>query len=239
MFDESTCELSPQHEAATGTSVLCSHVYWTYRSSEGVAEEHVLQKAWQRNTCSDLRMHCSLYLGGSGSSGQAKVLVNNGVSTILAGAANPPPARQRVFEALLAKFKKILEPLMQKCEDAFLKNLQLNNVVERSEWKERQHSAPEEPSLAWATWAPGEQIEKKSGDGFQPGPKDHGCLAHTVEPQRTEKDALVLQQPAAALSTDLLPRFVAIYHPNEFKLLEPRQRTAYYEHHFAEDEPLV
>ena len=34
MFDESTFDLSLQHEAATSTSVLCSRGYWTYRSAE-------------------------------------------------------------------------------------------------------------------------------------------------------------------------------------------------------------
>ena len=44
---------------------------------------------------------------------------------------------------------------------------------------------------------------------------------------------------AAALSADSLPRFVSIYHPNEFKFLGPRQSTAYYEHRFAQDDSLV
>ena len=43
MFDESTFDLSLQHEAATSTSVLCSHGYWTYRSADGVAEEHIFR----------------------------------------------------------------------------------------------------------------------------------------------------------------------------------------------------
>ena len=73
----------------------------------------------------------SLWLGGIGASGQAKVLVNNGVSAILAGAAKLPPARDPLIadlgtfdgtglingtvslKALLARFKKILELLMQ------------------------------------------------------------------------------------------------------------------------------
>ena len=43
MFDASTFDLSLQHEAATSTSVLCSHGYWTYRSADGVAEEHIFR----------------------------------------------------------------------------------------------------------------------------------------------------------------------------------------------------
>lgn len=43
MFDESTLPLSLQHEAATATSVLCSHGHWTYGTSGDVTEEHVFR----------------------------------------------------------------------------------------------------------------------------------------------------------------------------------------------------
>ena len=43
MFDESTFSLSLQHEAATATSVLCSHGHWTYGSSGDVTEEHIFR----------------------------------------------------------------------------------------------------------------------------------------------------------------------------------------------------
>ena len=43
MFDESTFSLSLQHEAATATSVLCSHGHWTYGSSGDVTENHIFR----------------------------------------------------------------------------------------------------------------------------------------------------------------------------------------------------
>lgn len=73
----------------------------------------------------------AVWLGGIGASGQANVLVKNGVAGILAAAANPPPARDCRLEdlgtfdgtglvqgsvslkALLGRFKRVLALLTQ------------------------------------------------------------------------------------------------------------------------------